>query len=175
MILHLWTLILKQCHLLQVDKETEPTDNTAGFLWKLALPGFGSRYCNIHYLLPRFVLLFCTVSKIAYFCVINLGCPCPNCFQDKWEAMKWVRYHEYWRRPLPIVSRRKMLHTGHPLSHWWMMAGTLKSFPSWCRKMCVINFFVLKFSLAISRLYATCGPFFVTLFKLQQSDVVFCT
>lgn len=32
------------------------------------------------------------------------------------------------------------------------MAGRLESFPSWFRKMCVINFFVFKFSLAVTLL-----------------------
>lgn len=61
--------------------------------------------------------------------------------------------------------------TDHPLFHWWMMAGTLESFPSWFRKMCVINFFVLKFSLAVTLLCETCGLVFVALFV---TAVVFC-
>lgn len=70
----------------------------------------------------------------------------------KWDAIKWIRYHKYWGRALPKLWRKKTLHTNRPLSHWWMMAGVLESFPSWFRKMCVINFFVLKFSLAITPL-----------------------
>lgn len=34
-----------------------------------------------------------------------------------------------------------------------MMAGMLENFPSWFRKMCVINFFVLKFSLAVTLMW----------------------
>lgn len=61
--------------------------------------------------------------------------------------------------------------THYALPHYWIMAGTLKSFPSWCRKMCRVNSFVSKLSLAL--LYATCGPFFVVLFKLEQSILYF--
>lgn len=59
----------------------------------------------------------------------------------------------------------------YALPHYWIMAGTLKSFPSWCRKMGRVNSVVSKLSLAL--LYATCGPFFVVLFKLQQSMLYF--
>lgn len=61
--------------------------------------------------------------------------------------------------------------TYYALPHYWIMAGTLKSFPSWCRKMCRVNSVASKLSLAL--LYATCGPFFVVLFKLQQSMLYF--
>lgn len=44
-----------------------------------------------------------------------------------------------------------------------MMAGMLENFPSWFRKMCVINFFVLKFSLAVT-LLCEMRTVFVTLF-----------